>query len=166
MSDRAKRGERVFILTSRTKQPSHKNINNFFHLQKTAKTILSVGASSLLVSRENDLTDHPPHYSWKLEMFPSQGDGLVPANPHSSLNSPWCGLMGVWDGASPQPTEVEPTALTSPRPSMAPRARQTQAAAIPRRETSTLSSSYYLQHKITDVRGQPISQTDCLQIFF
>lgn len=61
MSDQAKLGERVFILTSRTKQASHKKINypTFSICRKQQRQFCQSVVSSLLVTDENYLTDPP-----------------------------------------------------------------------------------------------------------
>ena len=117
-ADRVKRGERVSMLTSRTKQPSRKKINNptFSICRKEQRRLCQSAVSSMPVSCENYLTD-PPSVQGKVGDVPWRGAGQRwRTHTHTPTPAPgvvWCGCGGEqspWSWPHPCPARpLEPT---------------------------------------------------------
>lgn len=139
------------MLTSRTKQPSHKKINNptFSICRKEQRWLCQSVVSSMPVSCENYLTD-PPLLQLKVGEVPMSGSrpGLV--YPHPYLHpSPWCGLMWAWRG-------TEPSILASPMPTMVPGAHQLRQSMVSRRDVNTWSTCDYDTRFQMQILGHPL----------
>lgn len=146
------------MLTSRTKQPSHKKINNptFSICRKEQRWLCQSAVLSMPVSCENYLTD-PPLLQLKVGEVPLSGSrpGLVYPHPYPHP-SPWCGLMWAWRG-------TEPSILASPMPTMVSGAHQLRQSMVSRKEMSTHG------HPVITTPGSKCKslgthycQTDCL----